>query len=245
MRKGTFFFRKKNCLYGKNFVPLHRTLLGLYYISATHVIVCCWMSAQKMSVERINQSNMDTMIDTMVTPSFSWYPMRVTYSREEKVKEALDRLEVENFLPMRYDLVKNKDGKPKRKLVPAVPNLIFVHSTQAVITELKMTRRELQPLRYMTDRVADRVNHILCIPDRQMQNFMRVAKVQDDTVFFLQTNDYLNKEGQRVRVVDGDFAGVEGVIKRVKRNKHVVVQLEGLVAVAIAYIPGAYLQLID
>lgn len=44
---------------------------------------------------------------------------------------------------------------------------------------------------------------------------------------------------------DGDFVGVEGVIKRVKRNKHVVVQLEGLVAVAIAYIPGAYLQLID
>ena len=80
----------------------------------------------------------------------------------EKVKEALDRLEVENFLPMRYDLVKNKDGKPKRKLVPAVPNLIFVHSTQAVITELKMTRRELLPLRYMTDRVAKNTSRPCC-----------------------------------------------------------------------------------
>ena len=31
-----------------------------------------------------------------------WFPMRVTYSRELKVKAELDRLEIENFIPMTY-----------------------------------------------------------------------------------------------------------------------------------------------
>ena len=35
----------------------------------------------------------------------TWFPMRVTYNRELKVKAALDQLGIENFLPMRYELV--------------------------------------------------------------------------------------------------------------------------------------------
>lgn len=198
-----------------------------------------------MDFETIHPTIGDTMTDSVVTPSFCWFPMRVTYSREEKVKQYLDTLQIENFLPMRVGLVRNRDGKPKRKLVPAVPNLIFIHSTQELITELKMTRRELQPLRYMTNHVADGGHSILKVPDRQMQNFMRVAAVQDNSVFFLQTNDFLQKEGRRVRIVEGDFAGVEGVIKRIHRNKHVVVQLDNIAAVAIAYVPGSFLQEID
>jgi len=31
-----------------------------------------------------------------------WFPMRVTYSREMKVKGELERLEIENFVPMKY-----------------------------------------------------------------------------------------------------------------------------------------------
>ena len=32
----------------------------------------------------------------------TWFPMRVTYQREVKVKAELDRLGIENFVPMRY-----------------------------------------------------------------------------------------------------------------------------------------------
>lgn len=175
-----------------------------------------------------------------------WYPMRITYGREEKIKGFLDKLEIENFLPMHWELVHTPLGKNKRMLVPAIPNLLFVRSSQAILTDLKMTRREFEPMRYMTNHLSDHWDErILRVPDPQMENFMRVASRQDDTVMFLQTNDFLNKEGRRVKIIDGDFAGVEGVIKRIKRNKHVVVQLEGIAAVAIAYVPGCYLQEID
>lgn len=48
-----------------------------------------------------------------------WFPMRVTYSRELKVKAELDRLEIENFVPMTYRLIDGDMDNPHRKLVPA------------------------------------------------------------------------------------------------------------------------------
>ena len=176
----------------------------------------------------------------------AWYPMRVTYGREVKVKEALDNLGIENFLPMHYELVDPGDGNKKRMLVPAIHNLIFVHDSREDITLLKTTRREFQPLRYITKHFAESVaDSILTVPETQMRNFMRVASVQDDSVIFLDNSDYLSKVGRRVLITEGYFAGVEGVVKRIKKNKHVVVQLEGLAAVAVTYVPASCLRALD
>ena len=66
-----------------------------------------------------------------------WFPMRVTYQREMKVKAELDRLGIENFVPMRYKVVERQndgDAELRRVLVPAINNLIFVRSTQERVT---------------------------------------------------------------------------------------------------------------
>lgn len=178
--------------------------------------------------------------------NLKWFPMRVTYHRELKVKEQLDILGIENFVPMHYELVETKKGR-KRMLVPAVHNLIFVHSTQEAITHLKMTKKECEPLRYMMRRVSSSRNsqsEIITVADHDMENFMRVASVQDESVMFLDYKEFIGKEGRRVRINEGAFAGVEGVIKRIKRNKHVVVQIEGVTAVAVTFVPSSYLSII-
>ena len=172
-----------------------------------------------------------------------WYPMRVTYHRELKIKQHLDSLEIENFLPMRYEMVETASGS-KRKLVPALHNLIFVHSSQNTITDLKMGKREFEPLRYMTKQTERGTREIIHVPDRQMESFIKVASVQDDSVFYLDPSEYINKIGRRVKIVEGPFKDVEGVIKRIKKNKSVVVQIEGVAAVAIAFVPANYLELI-
>lgn len=178
-----------------------------------------------------------------------WFPMRVTYSREMSVKAFLDELGVENFIPMRYESVEGRHPR-HQVLKPAIRNLIFLHSTRHNITELKMTRREMAAVRYIMcplhDEKGSLVGHdIMTIPDRQMENFIRVASVTDDRVFYIDNLDFAGKPGQHVKVVDGDFAGVEGVIKRVKKNKCVVVQIEHVAAVAIAFIPSAFLVVQD
>lgn len=171
-----------------------------------------------------------------------WYPMRVTYSREIKVKAELDRLEIENFVPMTYKLVCADNGNPHRELVPAINNLIFVRSTQGRISELKTSNKVLEPLRYMMDHTAEKAHEIMTVPDRQMENFMRVASMTDDSVMFLDENTIVGKEGKRVKIMGGMFEGVEGVIRRVKRCKRVVVALDGIASVAIAYVPAGLLM---
>ena len=74
----------------------------------------------------------------------TWFPMRVTYQREMKVKAELDRLEIENFVPMRYKMVDDGSEIPRRDLVPAINNLIFVRSTQERISGLKASNEVLE-----------------------------------------------------------------------------------------------------
>jgi len=98
-------------------------------------------------------------------------------------------------------------------------------------------------VRYSLD--ATHAPEIITVPDKQMANFMRVSSVIDDNVVYLRYEDFLNKEGKRVKVIDGNFAGVEGVVKRIKRDRVVVVLLQDVAAVAITHLPPSYLQLLE
>ena len=184
-----------------------------------------------------------------------WFPMRVTYQREMKVKAELDRLGIECFVPMRYKVVElpfeklwirtGGDTELRRELVPAINHLIFVRSTQERISGLKASNEVLEPLRYMMDRTASREHAIMTVGDREMENFMRVASRTDDSVMFLDEETVVGKEGKRVEIMGGAFEGVTGVIRRIKRCKRVVVELEGIASVAIAFVPVTLLRFID
>ena len=182
---------------------------------------------------------------TMCGDPISWFPMRVTYSRELKVKAELDRLEIENFLPMTYKVIDADTENFHRKLVPAINNLIFVHSSKDRISSLKSTNAVLQPLRYIMDRTAQQAHTIMTVPDAQMQNFIRVASKTDDSVMFLNDETVVGKVGKRVLITGGVFDGVTGIIRRVKRCKRVVVELEGIASVAIAFVPTVLLKEIE
>ena len=78
-----------------------------------------------------------------------------------------------------------------------------------------------------------------------MQNFMRVASHTDDSVMFLDMSDVQGKVGRKVLITQGEFAGVEGYVKRIKQNKRVVVQLNDLAAVAISFTPPVFLKFLE
>lgn len=182
---------------------------------------------------------------TMCGDPKTWFPMRVTYQREMKVKAELDRLGIENFVPMRYKVVESQndgDMELRRVLVPAINNLFFVRSTKERVSEPKRTNEVLEPLRYMMDRTASCEHTIMTVADRKMENFMRVASRTDDSVMFLDNETVLGKEGKRVEIMGGAFEGVTGVIRRVKRCKRVVVEIEGVASVAIAYVSAGMLK---
>ena len=73
---------------------------------------------------------------------------------------------------------------------------------------------------------------------------MRVASRTDDSVMFLDEETVVGKEGKRVEIMGDAFEGVTGVIRRVKSCKRVVVEIEGVASVAIAFVAVGMLKVI-
>ena len=175
-----------------------------------------------------------------------WYPMRVAYDRGDRVlviRDALKARGIEHFLPMRWQYTKG-DFDARKKLVPAINGLIFIRASRYVITELKR-QSGFEALRYWMDQTKgpDAEDRILTVPDVQMLNFMKVASKEGDDVVYLQYNEqFLDKPGKRVRITQGDFAGCTGTIRRIKKRQCVVVQVDHVTAVAIAFVPPTWLE---
>ena len=165
-----------------------------------------------------------------------WYAAKVKYQTERKMKAWLDEQTIENFIPFHTVLIERNGRKFKREK-PIVPGLLFIRTdyqtacTLPVESRIKMVfMRNLESHRF------------LIVPDKQMQDFMFLLDLSETAVRIENAN---LKRGDRVRVIKGDFAGIEGELIRIKGHKRVVVRLEGLFSLATAYIPSAYLEKIE
>lgn len=57
--------------------------------------------------------------------------------------------------------------------------------------------------------------------------------------------EVLNKDlkpGDRVRVIKGPLAGLEGELMRIRGHKRVVIRLSGVASIATSYVPGSFLE---
>jgi hypothetical protein len=77
-----------------------------------------------------------------------------------------------------------------------------------------------------------------------MEDFMRICLVMNDEALYLKDITSKLHEGQRVRMTDGPFKGIEGVVLRVKRSRRVIVDFPGLLAIATNYIDPRFLEAI-
>ncbi|MBQ3612502.1 MAG: UpxY family transcription antiterminator [Bacteroidales bacterium] len=170
----------------------------------------------------------------------SWYAVRVTYGRELKFRQQLMEAGFEAFVPMcRKKAVKN--GVSSVVVVPAVSNLCFVNSEKSLIEDFMLSLGEACPARFMWDKARSAP---MVVPDKAMSDFIRICMVMSDEVLYLQDITAKLREGRKVRVVDGPFAGVEGVVVRVKRSRRVMVELPGMFAVATTYVHPKDLELL-
>lgn len=171
------------------------------------------------------------------TTKVAWYALRITYSRELALKEYLDSENVENFIPMHYEYIVKGERKI-RKLVPVVHNLIFVRSTRERIDEIKNSIPHL-PTRYIMNRET---RLPITVPDIQMRSFIAVAGNYDQQVIYLDPATLAFKKGDRVRITGGLFEGVEGEFIRIKGDRRVIVSIQGVMAIATAFIHPSLIE---
>lgn len=159
-----------------------------------------------------------------------WFAMRATYRREMEAKKLLDAESLDTFIPMHY--VPVKGNKKKRELVPVIHNLIFVYAQPSHIHRIK---KDILFLQYMIDR---RNGQKIIVPEEQMKRFIAVSGSYHEQLLYFSPEEVNLSRGTKVRICGGEFEGQEGIFIKVKgaRDKRVVVQVQGVIAVALATI---------
>lgn len=172
-----------------------------------------------------------------------WFAMSATYGRELMAKEFLEKHNVQCFVPMRYVVAKDKSQKSIKKLVPAISNLIFVHTTRDIIQDLKTG---VNYLHYHTMPVGERRVPIT-VPEYQMQQFITVCNTLSDHLQYLSPDEVNLQEGTPVKVVGGTLDGVIGTFVRLEKGKRkkVVILAQNIAAVVLTKITDGYIQAIN
>lgn len=165
-----------------------------------------------------------------------WYAIRVTYNRELKVKAELDARGITNFVPMQYRREERK-GVMVNRLVPSVHNLIFINITPSGMREYRETTA--MPIRYIMDREHHKP---ITVPNHEMENFIRVAGTYKEDLIYLNPEPGDFSEGERVRIIGGEFEGAEGIFVRIKRDRRVLINIPGVVAVATTHVHLSMLE---
>ena len=177
---------------------------------------------------------MDQQTETLT----QWYAMRVFGNRIFRIKEEVEGLGAQTYLALRTESGPSAAGGRQR--VQIVPSLLFVHWDLDRLNAFKQTHFS----DVMIYRRADSVEPAP-VDEAEMRMFILVTSALDgrDIEFVGEHFDF--KNGDRVRVTGGPYAGAEGVIRRIKRDRKLLVAVNGIAVVAISHIPGAFLEKID
>jgi transcription antitermination factor NusG len=164
-----------------------------------------------------------------------WFAMSAPYRNELKAKADLEKAGLYCFVPMRWE-VRMKGRTRQRVRVPVIHNLIFVRGTADQLQNFKMDRNYVQYL--MRSTLAGKREKII-VPDRQMEQFIRICESDDDSLRYLEPAEVNLRKGTHVRIIGGVFDGSEGYFVRVQgvRNRRFVVTIPGLAAVSVEVTP--------
>ena len=185
--------------------------------------------------------------DYVQKANHEWFVLRVTYNRTQKAHGIISTSDVQSYMPMHY-VIKNEIGKKKKRILqPLLPNLLFVYATREQANELvKKKIDEPSFIKYYLDKTkpleSNGKHPPLIIPFNSMINFIKVTSTNSEHVRTVTEQQCKHKSGDIVRIIEGEFKGVEGKISRIAGQQRVVVEIEGLCLVATAYIPTAFLE---
>lgn len=183
-----------------------------------------------------------------------WFPMRIRHSSLPRLTLMLERLEAHKqqmaqehvlfdaYAPMRFIKV----SMTKMDFAPYLLNFVFVRSSFTKLVEIKRNQQLFEPLRFVMhpayDEKFNRRDEVAYISDKVMADYRRVTEAENDNVIFLHDLQYAIKPSQAVQIVEGQFAGVVGRIKRVQGKRCVVLTIGDSQAAAIVDVHRNHLR---
>lgn len=173
--------------------------------------------------------------------SGSWFALKVFYNRVAMVENLVAADGKRHYVPKR-SVERTVGNRTVRRMEPLIGSLLFVRADGPYVAELE---RRLNGKIMVYRRHGEDSREPAPIPDSEMEVFMLVTSAADRGLEPIDITGANCRCGDRVRVTGGIFAGAEGFVRRIGRDKRLVVSIEGVVAVATSYIPARYLEKID
>lgn len=197
----------------------------------------------------------------------NWYAIKVFFNKVFKMEDILSDMDLETYLPVQKVRLRGLEHMKAAKLLAAVdvnhrkdsryiqqgPIIYERKPLVASLIFVKADDNEIQAIdnRLQEERILGQVQGFIyksadfkkwaTIPEKQMESFRLLTENGDGLTFY--TADLVKlMEGDKVRVIEGPLKGAEGYIKRIKKDRRLLVCVEGVIAVATSFIPDSMLE---
>ena len=173
-----------------------------------------------------------------------WYALRVTYGREKKAYDYLVGKNIEAYYPT-IKTVKEVDGKRKTIEESRLSNIFFARGTEEVIKSFVYDNVNLPHVRFYyrhTHEGARLIKEPLIVPQYQIEGLKIICASESENIIFEPSEIQKFQSGKTVRIIDGIFKGVIGKIARYHGQQRVAIIIDGLLTIASAYVPSAFLE---
>lgn len=161
----------------------------------------------------------------------SWSYLFVHNQKVKSIEELLKKDSVSHFVHKTIKYVprhRNRGGMCEVE-TPSVSGLIFLQGNPKTLQDY--LDKNIKPYKLCKNCSTGKVATIPC---NQMEPFMRVAETEPERLrFLLRPFVYYSKNRTLLRIVTGEYAGLEGYVIRIARDRKLVMDVGGM-AVALS-----------
>lgn len=168
-----------------------------------------------------------------------WFVMRDLKRSNAKLPayRMLEEMHIQCFTPMVTKILL-RNGKRERRLVPYLPDLLFVYDTRQVLDPL-VDRMPTFQYRYLKGRVP------MTVRPSDMERFIRVVSAAAFPRYYRPDEVTPDMHRRPVRIIGGQLDGMEGHLLSVRgsRVRRLLVELSSVLAASVEVEPD-YIELL-
>lgn len=225
-------------------------ILNLHDAPSTGLIADALLEVQMSDLAKNSQTEATTQNAQQPQqnnlPEKHWFALRTTYGREKKAYDYIISHQGIAFYPT---IVVDKlvNGRIKSCEVSRLPNILFAYGSESEIKRFVYDNVHLPFLRFYYRyfrQNGELMKEPMIVPPRQMETLQIICKAEEQDTIVTTESIQKFQTGQRVRVVNGPFAGVEGRVARYKGQQRVGIEINGFLTAITAYVPSGMMEII-
>jgi len=170
-----------------------------------------------------------------------WFALRAFWNKTGALMREAQEAGYRTYYALRT-VEDSNSQKLEYREEPFIPSLFFVRCPVEWLLELK--QKHFSEFMIYTDKPGGKPAPIR---DVEMDTFIMVTSVKNNN---FQDVEILEPKpqyavGDLVRVTDGLYKGATGIVKRIKKDRKLLVAVTGVAVVAISHIPMSFLEKVE